>query len=70
MSKEEKKTVQGKYVPTQPVDPNEYSVQQYLFDTNTLLTRIESDLLLLIQMISSDKQQKDNRNVRTIGITK
>lgn len=64
-AKEQK--VQGKYVPVKPIDPNEVSIQEYLYDTNSLLTRIENLLTMLVQMIGDKKSEKDARGVRVIG---
>lgn len=65
----EDKKIQAGYTPLEPVDPDKYSVQQYLFDTNTILTRIERNLNLVIDLLAKQGQQEQNqRKVRTIGI--
>lgn len=58
--------ITGEYVPVKPVDPNEYSVEQYLFDTNTLLTQIDNDLRFIIQLLAQNKEEKPKP--RTIGM--
>lgn len=66
----EDKTIKSAYTPVEPVDPDNYSVQQYLFDTNTILTQINHNLSLVIDLIArNQQQQEDRKKVRTIGIT-
>lgn len=62
--------VKQEYVPVKPVDPNDYTVAQYLFDTNTLLTKIENELRILIQLMADKKETRKPREVKTIGITR
>lgn len=68
--KEEKVEVQAKYVPVKPVDPNDVTAREYLFDTNSLLTTIDHDLKLIIQLLAEKRENTGKSGVRTIGITK
>ena len=63
--------IEARYLPVEPIDPDKYSVQQYLFDTNSLLTQVEKDLRILIELIL-DKKEKENteeKKFKTIGIS-
>lgn len=66
--KEEKVEVQAKYVPVKPIDPNDVTTNEYLFDTNSLLTTIEQDLRLIIQILASKEENQNKPGVKTIGI--
>ena len=63
--------VEGKYYPVSPIDPDKYTVQQYLFDTNTLLTEILRNQKLILEYLvakAEEEQEKKKPKMRTIGI--
>lgn len=63
--------VKGKYVPVKPIDPNSYTIKEFFNDTNTLLTQIELDLRVLIDIeAQKTEENKKTKEVKTIGIRK
>ena len=69
MAEINKDNVTARYYPVEPIDPEKYSEKQYLYDQNTLLTQIDQDLKILIEIfVSKQKEQQEKRKLRTIGI--
>ena len=73
MAEIQQENVMSRYYPVKPIDPEEYSTKQYLYDMNTLLTQIERDLKILIELkVKKEEEQKQQRREqnkrRTIGI--
>lgn len=60
--------ITAKYYPVQPINPEDYSVKQYLYDMNTLLTQIDTDLRTLIEIFMNKEQQQKESKARVIGI--
>lgn len=65
--------IEGRYYPMQPINPDEYSIKQYLFDTNTLLTQLVKDQKIIIEYllakVEEEQKEKEPKKLRTIGIT-
>lgn len=69
MSEKEVKDVVMKYTPYVAIDPNDYSEKQYLYDNNAILTEINQNLKLLIQILVEEKEEKkqDKKKINVIG---
>lgn len=69
MENNQENNIEARYFPVEPIDPDKYSVQQYLFDTNSLLTQVEKDLRILIElMVEKRKENTEKKKLKTIGI--